>query len=395
VDALKEQFDQGVREFKPGALPPPETHAREVLEQVAADGWLQRVTRLRCGHCGEVITDAEATGSECPHCGSTWDDGTGLRNETIFVHDPPARRSVEWVVAVHGMNTAGAWQEAFTWLIGTTWGRSVPVAVYKYGIVIAGVIMPWRRRRLQHALRAKISALRTEARRQGYDGNPDLIAHSFGTWLIGHLLLDELKRQAGDRLSFGRIILTGCILRPDFDWKAIREAGLVEDILNYYGNADGVVPLAQATIWDSGPSGRRGFDGDQVINVRAEGFGHGDFFSLNKLMPGGKSALDYSYERYWRPFLTLSGEELADLPDRSKSDDSWRPYIWMLRGTLFPLMALPLVGAAIIWAVASIGTILWPSISVVIWLIAAMTSGLAVIAALIALTLLRRRVSHS
>jgi hypothetical protein len=48
----------------------------------------------------------------------------------------------------------------------------------------------WRRRKLQSQLRVKLAALEKEARHLGFKGKPDVVAHSFGTWLIGHLLED-------------------------------------------------------------------------------------------------------------------------------------------------------------------------------------------------------------
>lgn len=206
-----------------------------------------------------------------------------------------------------------------------------------------GVVLAWRRRKFQRELRIKLAALRDEARAQGFLGNPDVIAHSFGTWLFGHLLEDELRRNESDRLQFGRVILAGCILRPDFDWKSIREAHLVEDVLNHYGTEDRVVPLAHGTITESGPSGRRGFDGDQVLNIRAIGFGHSDLFSIERHHDKGLTYLSNSYQKYWRPFLTLPSVELAALPDRKDPEESWRQFPWPLRGTLFPFLALPLV----------------------------------------------------
>jgi hypothetical protein len=95
------------------------------------------------------------------------------------------------------MKTAGAWQEAFSWHLATTWGRGVPVAVYKYGIVVAGVIMAWRRRELVRQFRNKVAVLRDEARAQGYSGNPDLVAHSFGT-------SREVRTMLHTPLSLGR-----------------------------------------------------------------------------------------------------------------------------------------------------------------------------------------------
>lgn len=277
----------------------------------------------------------------------------------------------DWVVAIHGMNTTGAWQEAFTWLLSTTWGRSVPVAVYKYGIVIAGVIMAWRRRKLRDNLRDKLAVLREQAEKQGFSGKPDVIAHSFGTWLFGHLLENELERKSEERLNFGRIILTGCILRPDFDWKRIKDAKLVEDVLNHYGTKDRIVPLAHATIWDSGPSGRRGFDSDQVLNICAEGCGHSDLFSISKYVKkkkdkteysndaGEVSYLEFSYIRYWRPFLTLPRKELSCIPDRVEPLEKWRQLPWPFRGTIFPFIALPFTLALMTIVATSVGGYLW------------------------------------
>jgi len=270
-------FEQRVREFTPIMLSLPETTAIALLDRLATDGFLAK----------------EARESE--------DDEGATTIETVYVRKLATDRVVDWVVALHGMNTSGAWQESFSWLLGTTWGRAVPVAVYKYGIVIAGVILFWRRRKLREQLREKLAVLASEARARGYNGNPDLIAHSFGTWLFGQLLKHELKRPPEERLTFGRVILTGCILRRDFDWKTIHDAGLVEDVLNHYGTADAVVPWARFLIPDSGPSGRRGFLGDHVINIAAEGYGHSDLFLRD---------LRQIYDQHWKPFLTLPREEL-------------------------------------------------------------------------------------
>lgn len=238
-------------------------------------------------------------------------------------------------------------------------GRSVPVAVYKYGKVIAGVLMTWRRRNLQRSLRDKLAALQHEARARGYGGNADVVAHSFGTWLFGHLVKDELARNPNDRLRFGRVILLGCILRPDFNWKSVKEAGLVQDVLNHFGTGDRVVPLAHATISDSGPSGRRGFDETEVINIRADAFGHSDLLSIDKKLKSGVTYLSNSYQRYWRPFLTLPREELSNIPDRIIPPKPWRQLWWPLRGTVFPFFALPLVLAVITFLVGIVGSLFW------------------------------------
>jgi pimeloyl-ACP methyl ester carboxylesterase len=367
IERLQELSDKRLSEFTPSALPPPADTAIELLEHIATDGWLKRQQRQTCPNCDFVLSDEEAKQPTCSRCAEPFSERGGVIAETIYVRDLASTRDVDWVVAIHGMNTTGAWQEAFTWHMASTWGRSVPVAVYKYGIVIAGVIMAWRRRKLRDTLRDKLAVLRDEARAQGFAGKPDVIAHSFGTWLLGHLLQKELEREPEDRLRFGRIILTGCVLRPDFNWKNIKDAKLVDDVLNHCGSKDSIVPLAHATIWDSGPSGRRGFDGDDVINVCTDGFGHSDLFSIEKFVRNGKyfqsrtgaaekvSFLEYSYNRYWRPFLTLPESELRGLPDCENPRTKWRELPWPLRGTIFPFVSLPFVLGVVLLLLAKVG----------------------------------------
>lgn len=400
---LKQLSDARLNEFALSALPPPGNTAVELLDQVAADGWLDRKQRRSCPKCSYELNREEADQVTCPNCGEAYIQYGGVSTETVYVRNLAPGRIVDWVVAIHGMNTSGAWQEAFSWYLGTTWGRSVPVAVYKYGIIIAGVIMAWRRRTLEGNLRDKLAALRAEACAQGFSGKPDVIAHSFGTWLFGHLLKHELTRDAEERLRFGRIILTGCVLRPDFDWKSIKEARLVEEVLNHYGSKDSVVPLAHVTIWDSGPSGRRGFDGDQVINLRAEGYGHSDLFSIEKCIENGKPLqkytgavgetrlLEYSYKRYWRPFLTLPSHELDGLPDRADPETPWRQLPWPLRGTVFPFIVLPFILSLLALLLARVGTSLWEARAVAITIAKISGAGLALMLTIIVITWLWRR----
>jgi hypothetical protein len=403
LEQLQQLSDKRLKEFIPSDLPPPESTAVELLDCVAADGWLERNQRQKCPCCKFELNEEEAAQPACPNCGEAYSQHGGVTKETIYVRNLAPSRAVDWVVAIHGMNTTGAWQESFSWHLSTTWGRSVPVAVYKYGIVIAGVIVAWRRRKLQNDLRDKLAALRDEALAQSFSGKPDVIAHSFGTWLIGHLLENELMRKPEEQLRFGRIILTGCILRPDFDWKRIKDAELVDDVLNHYGSKDPIVPLAHITIWDSGPSGRRGFDGDQVINIRADGYGHSDLFSIEKCVVNSKhlqdctgdagemSHLEYSYKRYWRPFLTLPKSELCELQDRADPKTPWRQLPWPLRGTVFPFVALPFILALIAFLVAGIGRGLWEMREVLAIVVSISAAGLALILAAIAITGFRRR----
>ncbi|MCB0908333.1 MAG: hypothetical protein KDB63_14565 [Nocardioidaceae bacterium] len=252
----------------------------------------------------------------------------------VYVWQGAPRRRPGWLLLVHGMNTAGRWQEHLAFDIGLWQGRVVPTFVFKYGRIWLGVALPWRRRALKKRLQTKIEELSRQAPEHLVKPAPDVVAHSFGTWLVGHILLDELERPTGLRL--GRVILTGSILRPDFPWRKLQDAGLVEEALNHYGPKDVVVPLAHWLIADSGPSGRDGFDpaigsdASPVVNVVAPDFGHSRALSDGNRLEG--------YSRTWKPFLTNPDDKaftgLIDTPRQRR----WHEALWPLRGTLLPVV---------------------------------------------------------
>lgn len=277
---------------------------------------------------------------------------------TFFVWEGAPPRDTQWLLLVHGMNTKGLWQEYLSFEIGLWQGKNVPTFAYKYGWIVLGVLMPWRRTKLLRALQDRIIELSQEPPKFNLGAKPDVVCHSFGTWLVGHALLQQLgKVNAGHEPDFrlGRVILTGSILRPDFDWASLQEEGLVEDVLNHYGTRDRIVPLAHWTIVDSGPSGRRGFDSTQhaevphqVLNVVARDFAH------SQLLAADKDRYD-SYSKTWKLFLSNpEGQASRNLP-LSDPARSWVEAWWPLRGTLFPFVAVPVLMMLLAWGLISLG----------------------------------------
>lgn len=230
-----------------------------------------------------------------------------------------------WVLALHGMNTRGAWQEDFNWRVSTAYGRSVPVAIYKYGWVLSGAIwMPSLRRQVKRLVQ-RIEKLKGGTKESGFGDVPDVIAHSLGTWLLAHALLWNPS------LVVGRVVLTGSILRPDFDWGRIISNGQVEAVLNHYGDRDFWAGIAHYLIPDSGPSGRRGFNPNApIVQVCANSFGHSDFFS--------ETHLPEVFKNTWQPFLIspLSGLLIGAKPQIKTWHCAW----WPLRATILPLILL-------------------------------------------------------
>jgi hypothetical protein len=320
-----------------------EDTARRLLERIAATGHVTTEAQYTCPCERQESLTAEQAGQEvCAHCERAFEVDVQGRPAvvTVFVREAPETRDVRWMLALHGMNTAGAWQEEFNWLLSRIFGRSVPVAIYKYGVVRPGAVLKFRQRTLMRGLNARIRRLSRETTKSGFGGVPDVIAHSFGTWLLGHALKEDRT------LRVGRVILTGCILRPDFDWALLFRRKQVQAVLCHSATKDGWARVAHYIIPDSGPSGSRGFnDRELVSHVVFSGGHHSDFFK-DKVMPG-------LFERVWQPFLTRpTGSPVLVAHKRTAPD--WKQVWWPFRATLLRICLLAFFVAVVLATLAAL-----------------------------------------
>lgn len=259
--------------------------AREVLEHLVQADVLTKAERTACPQCQQPLSTGD---EQCPRCQL---DLVGLElSVTVSYRRVTARgRDVPWMVLIHGMNTRGAWQEEFSWRAAVLHGRSIPVFSYKYGVLRPGVCFASRRNRLVQRTIEMIRELAGDVEQVHLGTRPDVIAHSFGTWLIAHALLED------PTLAIGRLILTGSILPCDFEWN--RVSGQHLGVLNHCAEKDRVVRFARFFIADSGPSGVGGFSDDEICQVTTEAWGHRDYFK-------SKANLQRAFETVWTPFLT-------------------------------------------------------------------------------------------
>jgi hypothetical protein len=315
--------------------------AAELLDELSRSEWLLRTLQRTCPVCGFEVP-ADHVGDVCPNPeppSHAFTDGgdPGVRETHLYQRQGVASRAVGWLLALHGMNTRGSWQESFNWLVSTSYGRMVPVAIYKYGVVRPGVLFRRRHDTFVDRLAERISFAGRQAAYVVKDPRPDVIAHSFGTLLLGKALHKHRT------LRVRRVVTLGCILRPDFDWATLVERGQVEAILNHFGTRDAWVKRAHASIPDAGPAGRRGFDfyeerwppdrraeGDRVLfNVPAEGFDHSDFFEDEGAEP---TRLSRQFREVWKPFLTtLEIGEVGGALTRSGHRPIWPEARWTPR----------------------------------------------------------------
>jgi len=238
-------------------------------------------------------------------------------------------RSPGVILLVTGMGMRGELEDDLRCRVGQMFSPPVPVIVHHYGVARSGSLFRLCQRA---ATRRLIARLRELSDASNLQSRPlDVIAHSFGAWLVGQAL-----RQNPD-IRVGRIIMAGSVLRPDFDWRTIIDGGQAEAVLNHYGSRDLWAFVSEFFIPDSGPAGFRGFAGcSGVFNRPEPGFRHLTFFQ--------DSHIDIVHRTLWRPFLTRPADELPGLVGPGISQ-LWRPRPWLLRANLLRTLLLGCVAA--------------------------------------------------
>jgi serine/threonine-protein kinase len=124
--------------------------------------------------------------------------------------------------------------------------------------------------------------------------HPSIVAHSFGTYILGNALLRY------PYLRFNKVILCGSILPRDFPWDGLIKRGQVQAVRNEYGVEDVWVRWVARFIAETGPSGTMGFtrEHERLEQIRLS-YNHSEYFEKGHM------------REYWMPFLN---KELPRIP---------------------------------------------------------------------------------
>jgi hypothetical protein len=269
---------------------------------------------------------SDPAGSEISTWGVTRTPGTRRAGDDFAgTADGAAQsRSPDIVLIVTGMGMRGELEDDLRNRVGRMFSPPVPVLVHRYGVARSGSLFQPCQRVATRRLAARLRDLSDASGPQS--GPPDIIAHSFGAWLVGQTL------RSNPDVRVARVIMAGSVLRPDFDWHTIIADGQAEAVLNHYGGRDLWAFVSEFFIPDSGPAGFRGFARcPGIFNRREPEFRHLTFFL--------RSHIGTVHRTLWRPFLTLPASELPRLagPDNPQA---WRPRPWLLRANLFRTLLL-------------------------------------------------------
>jgi pimeloyl-ACP methyl ester carboxylesterase len=221
------------------------------------------------------------------------------------------------IVLIHGINTAGEWQDRIADRFIEEHGlRTYPVG---YGVVdLLRFLFPFGTR--DFFVRTVDEKLRT-VKELHPGANVCVVAHSFGTYIITRLL-----REQAD-LKLDRLLLCGSVVPLAFRWrKVLGQVGL-HRIVNEVGTRDVWPVVARAVTFGYGPSGTLGFKYPGVRD-RFHDYEHSDYFE------------DAHVRQFWEPFL-LDGRIVPCVHTRERSTTaewarffSWFPLRYLIWATL-------------------------------------------------------------
>lgn len=237
-------------------------------------------------------------------------------------------RPLKVICPLHGIRTLAVWQKVLSDLAGSR-GWASRLDRWSYGrFSLLAFLTPWTRDAMVNWLRRQYDAEIHDRRLDIEQGQtPSVVAHSFGTYILGHTLLRF------DFIRFNKVILCGSILPRDFPWDKLIERGQVQAVRNEYGVRDPWVKGVRCFVRGAGPSGASGFtcQHDRLEQEEFE-YDHGDYFGIDHM------------EDRWIPFLNRA---LSEIP-RAGAE----PRIPRLRSSapwcLYSLVLLPAVLLSIV-----------------------------------------------
>jgi hypothetical protein len=212
-----------------------------------------------------------------------WVDGRTycIRLEDVTLVPPSAALiDTQVIILVHGIRDYALWQNSirrtferhFAVVETTNYGRFdlvrflLPISYFRSAAI--GVV--WRQLR--------------DIRRQNPERELSFVAHSFGTYVLAHILQREF-----DFTAF-RVVFCGSVLKYSFPFEQISER-FHSPVLNEVGAKDVWPAMAESVTCGYGSAGTYGFRRPRVRDRWHANAGHGYFLKSEFC------------ERYWIPFF--------------------------------------------------------------------------------------------
>jgi hypothetical protein len=129
-----------------------------------------------------------------------------IKETTLYAQSKDDIRDPRVVVSLHGIRTIGAWQKILADVIDPEW--RCPLRDWNFGVFsFFRFLLPWQRKTKLRWFRSTYNnLLRDRDLQVSTENPPSIVAHSFGTYILGYALLRF------PYIRFDKIILCGSIL---------------------------------------------------------------------------------------------------------------------------------------------------------------------------------------
>jgi|JFJP01.1.fsa_nt_gi hypothetical protein len=190
------------------------------------------------------------------------------------------------VLLIHGIRTQADWQPMLVSLLEEK--GKIRVHPIKYGYF--DVFRFWLPLFTRQAPIKRVEKEFRSARKKYPHAKISVIAHSFGSYIIGKLLKEQFD------LELDRLILCGSVLPDSYPWEDVMHKFIggnneqVLNVINECGKKDIWPVLARMTSWGYGDSGTHGF-GQVLVKDRFHNVKHSEYFTR-----------DFA-TTYWKPFV--------------------------------------------------------------------------------------------
>jgi hypothetical protein len=171
------------------------------------------------------------------------------------------------VILIHGIRTRALWQGEVKQKLEQAGLVAIPTNYNKFDVF--RFLLPFERTK-RSPLR-KVEAEVRSVQKKFPEGTIAILAHSFGTYVVGKLLSNPDNR-------FSKLAFCGSVIPIDFDFTSAE--GRFSHVLNEVGCCDIWPVMASKIGWGYGPTGSFGFNRGNFVQDRKHAkYGHSSFLN--------------------------------------------------------------------------------------------------------------------
>ena len=224
-----------------------------------------------------------------------------IKNVEVKVDDVVSDQTVETervVFPLHGIRTRADWQKAFA-DVAQNAGWKCRLNKWNFGrMSLPNFLLPFgRSKKIKWFEKTYTEETNDRNLDLRADERPSVVAHSFGTYIVGWAMFKY------EELKFNKVILCGSILPTAFPWHTLLERGQVRAVRNEYGVRDIWVKWVRFFVPKTGSSGSTGFacEHPRLEQKRFE-FHHSEYFREGHM------------RAFWMPFLNRRDPSVPEKP---------------------------------------------------------------------------------